>query len=249
MKLKFFALFKGESTPMHIKEGRFEFAAVAIAAGLVMLLGATPAHATLLLQSGVVGGSGDVDNVVFNPCSAEIVGPATTVQGCLNSSHTTLVNFTSNENLVADGGQATIDAQDGSFDTITIKLDDTSLGFLKLQFNLDAVADGFANFEAKDQLGNTFTFNNLALDGDGENFFTLFSLDNQVAVSFKLVSTVGLQLIGDLDQVRLGPTNVCTEDCTSTTATQATSIPEPSTLFLLGSGLLVLARATGWKRN
>jgi hypothetical protein len=36
---------------------------------------------------------------------------------------------------------------------------------------------------------------------------------------------------------------------TSTTATQATSIPEPSTMFLLGSGLLVLARAARRKKS
>ena len=244
MKLKFFAMFKEGPTPTRIKRAQFGSAAVAMAAWLVMFLGAIPAHATLILDPGVVGGSGDVDNVVFNPCSAEIVGPATTVQGCLNTSHSTLVNFTSTENLVADGGQATIGAQDGAFDTVTIALDDSSLGFAKLQFNLIAEADGFANFEAVDQFGTSFFFNNVALDAQGENKFTLYSLDNQVAVSFKLVSTVGIQLIDALNQVRLGPADV-----TATTATQATAVPEPSTLLLLGSGLLVLARATRWKRT
>ena len=160
------------------------------------------------------------------------------------------MNFTSNENLVANGGQATIGAQDGSFDTVTIALDDSNLGFLKLQFNLDAEADGFANFEAVDQFGTSFLFNNIALDGTGENKFTLFSLDDQVAVSFKLVSTVGIQLVDQLNQVRLGPTDVCTQDCTATTATQATEqVPEPSTMLLIGSGLLALAQYARRKRN
>ena len=45
-----------------------------------------------------------------------------------------------------------------------------------------------------------------------------------------------------------GSATGCTGD-TSTTATQATSVPEPSTMFLLGSGLLVLARAARRKRS
>ena len=47
------------------------------------------------------------------------------------------------------------------------KLADASLGFSKLQFNLDAIADGTANFQAVDQFGNVFNFNNLPLDGHG----------------------------------------------------------------------------------
>ena len=129
-------------------------------------------------------------------------------------------------------------------------LDDPSQGFLKLQFNLDVESDGFANFLPVDQFGNPFSFDNIALDADGENKFTLFSLDDQVAVSFKVVSTVGIQLVDQLNQVRLGPTDVCTQDCTATTATQATEqVPEPSTMLLIGSGLLALAQCARRKRN
>ena len=34
----------------------------------LMLAAGNPAQATLTLSSGLVGGSGDVDNVVFGPC-------------------------------------------------------------------------------------------------------------------------------------------------------------------------------------
>jgi len=224
----------------------WKIAIVAIITGLNMVVAVVSGHATLIVESGLVGGSGDVDNVIFESCVGAIAGPALTVQGCLNTSDTTLVNFTSNENLITNGGQAKINAQDGFFDTVTIALADSALGFSKLQFNLDVTTDATAHFEGIDQFGTIFDFGSFDLGGSGSNFFTLSSADNQVAVSFKVVSTAPIQSISDLQQVRLGPTEVCTQGCTATTATQ---IPEPSTILLLGSGLLVVARAARRKRG
>ena len=205
---------------------RFGLSALALACALAL---GSPAHATLILQSGLVGGSGDVDNVIFNACGLS-GSSGMMVQGCLNGSHSTLVNFTGNESLsISGGGQAVISASDGTFDYIQIALADPTMGFSKLQFNLDAIANGTANFQAMDQFGTVFTFDNIALSGNGQNFFTLSSMDDQIAVSLTLMSTAGLQNIGDLTQVRVGTADIPTVE-----------VPEPGSLALLGLSLFGL---------
>lgn len=207
------------------------------------------AQATLTLDPGLVGGSGDVDNVVYNPCGPNFATQVgIQIQGCLNTSPSTLVNFTGQEDLkaVEAGGQARIDAVDGAFQYVQISMADPALGFSKLQFNLDAIADGFANFVAIDQFGAVFNFDNVAIKGNGNNFFTLGSLDGQVAVSFTLTSTVAIQSIDELQQVRLGTAavGVCPNGapnfpiCSPQVAT-----PEPMSMAMLGIGLLGLGAA------
>jgi len=168
----------------------------------IFLLIPTFVGATIIIETGLVGGSGDVENVLFNdPDMGTVSGPAFTVTGITNQTDL-LVDFTSdnNENLVTpSGGQARIEASDGAFDYLDFFMQDVTLGLAKVQFNLEAESDGNVTLTFTDQFGTLFS-QDFALDGSGENFFTAYSNDNQVIVLASILSNVDLT---EINQIRL----------------------------------------------
>lgn len=197
-----------------------------------MLVTAAPnANATFVLGTGNIGGLGD--NVIINACTGNIIGPAALVQGCLNTSHTTLVDVsTTSGSLTANGGQARFDATGGDISDFTINFANPTLGFSGIVFNIntenqttsqvafvvDAV-DQFGNPEAPQIFLNT-------ISGPGENFFNLTSADGEVATSTSVFSTESN--IVDIRQVRIAAEAVPVPP----------TVPEPASLVMLGSALL-----------
>ena len=180
--------------------------------GAAMLAVGGAANAAIIVTEGNVGGG--TDNVLFNSCIGAIAGPALTIQGCLNGQPTTFVNLTSDENIVANGGQARIEAADGGYSLLTIALAAPGDTFAKLVLNINATTDGFVTFSGSPG-GISSSF---AVSDTGNNFFTLTGED---FLSVTLNTTADIVL--DVRQVRLG--------------TNETAVPEPATLALLGLAL------------
>jgi hypothetical protein len=176
----------------------------------------------LTLFTGIEGGNQGTSNVLFNSCGFS--GPATMVQGCLNVDDSILVDFTGTEDLFTPAvGQARIEASDGGFTSLLIALDDPTSGFTKLIFNINASAEGTADFTVTQVGEPDVTFSDVPLDASGQNFFTLIASNGEVATSFSISSTVD---ISDIRQIRIGGESIPSE------------VPEPASLALLGGALL-----------
>jgi hypothetical protein len=198
-----------------------------VGAAVVMAMVTVPAarvDAAFIVYEGLFGGSGDVDNVLYGPqCDGNITGPALTIQGCVNTDATRLINFTSENQIYSPAiGQARIEAFDADgFDYLRIS---PEMGtFSKLQLNIDASADGQVTFWAQPNGATGTTFD---LSGVGQNFFTIIG-DDLTSAWFRTTAPV---LAVDVSQVRIGLVNG--------NGPGPDPIPEPTMLGLFGLALL-----------
>lgn len=199
-----------------------------------LLANAPHANATFILGTGNVGGLGN--NVIVNACVGNAQGAAALVQGCLNTSHSTLVDIsTTSGSFTANGGQARFEGSGSNISNFKINFDDASLGFSGLVFNINTQNGTSSNVSfvvnAVDPLGNLEApqLFSSTISGSGNNFFNLTSADGEIATSVGVIST--LANIVDIRQVRIAAADV----------PSLTSLPEPATAALFGAGLLGLA--------
>lgn len=198
------------------------------------------AQADIIIYDYLEGGSGDVQNVLFNDFDDDDSVGKTMVDGFLNQDTDIIVDFYSDGNqllLTPSGGQARITAADyttgGTFDYLYFELRDPTLGFDKVQFNIDAddrAGDGDVTLTFWDQYDTQWT-DTFELNNVGQNWFTAVSINGQLITKVEIDSSVEIAEISDLAQVRLNPEEIPSE------------IPEPATILLFGSGLLGLAAA------
>jgi hypothetical protein len=162
------------------------------------------------------GSSSHVENVLFTDDS--LLNTGTWVQGHTNVTNS-IVNFTSSADLMTSGGQARLEGQFGTFNDLTLTLDDPNLWMDAIHWNLNAAGNGTVTFMI-DYEGGSFmqTFD---VRERGQNFFRIIADPGVEITSATLMADVGLN---DVRQVRVGV------------------VPEPGTLVGLSLGALALFR-------
>ena len=187
---------------------------------------AASANADIVVITGV--NNQGTDNVLLSPDT-----DALTVTGTVGPNDV-LVEFTSSSGsglLNANpSGQATISGGTGNTDltqlTFGLENNDT---FTRAVFNINAATDGSVVIHVDGiNIDGGFFEDEFVVDANGQNFFTVTAINGQLIQSIALTGIDGATF-EDLRQVRLGG------------GALAETVPEPATLWLVGSGLLGVA--------
>jgi hypothetical protein len=195
--------------------------------GIVTIASGT-AKADIVVVTGVnIQGT---DNVLLSPATNVLTVSGTVGQNSL------LVNFTSTSGsglLSANpSGQATVTGGTGNTNLtqVTFGLANNQT-FTRAVFNINAATDGsvLMHIEGVNIAGGFFE-DDFLVDANGQNFFTVTAINGQLISSISLTGINGA-VFQDIRQVRIGGKDV------------VETVPEPASMFLLGTGLIGAAGA------
>jgi hypothetical protein len=218
----------------------FQRVILASAAFAIMALASSTALADPITVTTGNPGNQNTDNVLFN--NGSLVHSGTLVQGDFNGAGAGfIVDFTStsgNGNLGVSGGQAVLVGGSGNtpFSNATVQFENGAT-FTKLILNID-VTNGLppptsVQFTVNYTLAGGQVFNQVfSVDANGQNFFGIQAAEGAVINSVTVQGLNGTTF-SDISQWRLGGFNT----------PPANNVPEPASLFLLGSGLVGTAGA------
>jgi len=212
---------------------------LASAAFAIMVMASSTAWADPIVITVGNPNNQNTDNVLFN--NGSLVHSGLLVQGDFNGSGAGfIVDFTSasgSGNLGVSGGQAVLVGGTGNvpFSNATVQLENNAT-FTKLILNID-VTNGLppptqVQFTVNYTLSGGQVFSQVfTVDTNGQNFFGIEAFEGAV-INSVTVQGVGNTTFSEINQWRLGgfaPAN--------------NPVPEPASLFLLGSGLVGTAGA------
>jgi len=208
------------------------------AAFAIMVVASSTAWADpIVITVGNPGNQG-TDNVLFN--NGSLVHTGTLVQGDFNGAGSGfIVDFTStsgNGNLGVSGGQAVLVGGSGNspFTNTTVQLENGAT-FQKLILNID-VTNGLApptqvQFTVNYTLAGGQLFSQVfSVDTNGQNFFGIEAFEGAV-INSVTVQAQGNTTFAQINQWRIGGFST------------PNSVPEPASMFLLGTGLAGAAGA------